>query len=73
MLWIVSIDLLQKSVMIQFKVIDPGDEVESQAKASTPIAVGTRQYPEDLEAADDMLDLDPQPGLDAVNGELQRL
>jgi len=58
--------------MIQFKIIDPGDEVKSQTEAATPIAVRASQDPEDLETADDMLDRDSQPGMQAVDGPLHR-
>ena len=36
--------------MVQLEVINAGDEVKSQAKASAPIAVSTDQDPKDLEA-----------------------
>ncbi len=59
--------------MIQFEVINSGDQVESPPKTPAPIAVGMRQYPEALEAADDMFDPDAQPCLDAVKGAFDSL
>jgi hypothetical protein len=55
------LDLLQKWSKAKFKVVQPGDQVESQREPLSSIAIAFQQDAKDFQTANHILNHDPPP------------
>ncbi len=57
--WNHSLDLLQKSRTVEFEVVKGSDQIETESKSGSTIAIAFTQDAKDLQLAKNMLDHDP--------------
>ncbi len=53
------LDLLQKSGIVEFTIVNSSDQIETDGKSGSTIAIAFTQDAKDLQLAKNMLDHDP--------------